>query len=148
MLLVSNVPYSAYQNKGVFSDISAIIPTDALYPEIIAAYSSDSGALDSILLSFSIGCLVVPEAIAQGRTGWTLEEFLDSTGGRASIFIYDVYTLAEMLITRILCVSQANKDIQGILSEKLGAFLSGDKSKEETTDIIENRLNIYLSEQS
>ena len=314
---ISNVPYSSYKNKGLFLDISDLIPENAIYPELISAYTNADGTMDSFPLSFAIGCLSVSEDAAHGRTGWTLEEFLDSVGDSASIFAYDVYALAEVLmdmnlsqfvdpntgiaeldcelfydmldflyaanqgsqnadtnnsnwfscmdttsfqqvrqdgwsligwptpdrtgyyvesrlefailtsgknrerarqflsfylteegqalcnetaydfpvrqdvceklwsealtskaqstgkdmteeaalaasgsmveqsdfeafcelLTRISCVSRANQDVRNILADELGAFLAGDKTREDTTAIIENRLNIYLSEQ-
>jgi len=41
-----------------------------------------------------------------------------------------------------------DEEIYGIISEETGAFFHGQKSAKEVADIIQNRVSIYLSENS
>jgi hypothetical protein len=43
-------------------------------------------------------------------------------------------------------VRRRDDRVSGILSEEIDAFLSGNKSAEEAVDVIENRINLYISE--
>jgi multiple sugar transport system substrate-binding protein len=57
----------------------------------------------------------------------------------------------EMLLQLIKNASQKriwDSQIESIVQEEVTAFFTGDKSAEETAKIIQNRVSIYLSEQS
>jgi ABC-type glycerol-3-phosphate transport system substrate-binding protein len=98
ILLIDNIPYQSYRAKGLFVNLQNTIPQDAVYPELLNAYTSSDGAIYSFPLSFSLGCLTAAKEVAQDRTGWTLEEFLSSAGDYTGLLYYDVDTLAETLV--------------------------------------------------
>lgn len=54
----------------------------------------------------------------------------------------------EYLLQTVNCAAFRYADVQDILKEEITIFLSGDKDAEETAKIIQNRVSIYLAEQS
>ena len=43
---------------------------------------------------------------------------------------------------------EVETDIQNIISEEASAFFSGQKTAEEVAEIIQNRVNVYINENS
>ena len=53
----------------------------------------------------------------------------------------------EKLMTFLLSVNRCyyeNEEIMDIVSEETGAFFAGDKTAEETANVIQNRVQLYL----
>ena len=50
------------------------------------------------------------------------------------------------LLTESDTVSDSNEDIMKIINDEASGYFSGTKSLDETVSLIQNRVNIYMSE--
>lgn len=79
------------------------------------------------------------------KTGWGYDDFnIDIYAARQE----EVDAVKEIIASAEKCTSSINTELTNIMTEETAAFFKGQKSAKETADIIQNRIQIYVNENS
>ena len=82
LVVNSNIDIGNYISKGVLEDLNTFIEKDPelanveLLPNVVDAFSVD-GKLYTLVPSFSVRSLIAKTSLMDGRTSWTMAEFMD-----------------------------------------------------------------------
>ena len=85
------------------------------------------------------------EKVEQPKTSWGYDDFdMDIYAATQE----DVDAVKKIIDSAEICAGSVNEELTNIITEETAPFFKGQKTAKETADIIQNRIQIYVKENS